>query len=240
MAKPMVERTQTIDLLSGFPGEVLFLTVNQSFPALTNHPVITTTRNSFYQPIGEIVEPALPEENPHRIMLLGLCQLVLAAGLGLWIGFGIDALSHLIPIALVAGLADIWSVSSGATSVIIRSSQIHYFLLRFPLLGGPTPEMPFLIGLTDFLFFGIFFTAAFRFGLGAVRNLILLGLSFPITVTLAIFFHVGLPVLPIMALLFVGGNYSRLQVRKDELVKVGIFLVLCGAVALAVSSWLHR
>ncbi len=228
-AKPFVQRTHDLDVAAGCGGAALFITIAQSGLHGIPREWAVKARNDVYEKNSDFLEGLFPE-SPSRICILGACQLLLAAGLGLWIGTGIDQVSHLIPIVIVAGLADIWSVSAGATAVIIKSSTIHYFLLRFPLLSGGSGEIPPLIGLTDFLFFGIFFQAAVRFGLGTVKNLLLLGSSFLMTVLIAVLAGVGLPVLPFMGAFFVAGNFRKLILKAEELLQIAVFL---GAVILS-------
>lgn len=239
LAQPHVKRTQGINRAGAIPGACVTMTVRLG--AIPCPPGgVTEMHNQLFREISGFVEPVFPGESTRRIMALGVAQLLLASGVGLWIGYGIDEIGHLIPIALVAGLADIWSVSAGATAVIILSPSIHYFLLRFPMLGGVNWQIPWLIGLTDFLFFAIFYTAAVRFSLPRRRTLYLLLSSFIVTVALALFFQVGLPVLPFMAVLFTVGNRHHLQVKRDDLVKVALFLLVCGAVAYGITVALHR
>jgi len=238
LAKPLVMRGRMIDRASTAPGAVALVSVAHAVtPVALGSDGTVQFRNAVYSAISDHLEACDPEP-PTGILALALAQLLLAAGIGLWIGTGIDEPAHLIPIALVATLADIWSVSAGATAVIIRSEQIHYFLLRFPLLGGPEPAVPFLIGLTDFLFFGIFYQAALRFDLGGRRNLALLGASFVIAVSSALLAGVGLPVLPFMGLLFVAGNWSRLQMKREDLKQTVLFLAGVLLVFLAVTHLL--
>ncbi|MFZ2959245.1 MAG: hypothetical protein WA705_20355 [Candidatus Ozemobacteraceae bacterium] len=223
IAQPLAGRASTMNRIGGAPGGLLFLSLAQTGIPGTAGAWAMTVRNRCYTDANDLLETVWPE-NPLRICLLGLSQLLLALGLGLWIGNGIDAVSHLIPIAVVATLADAWSVSAGATAMIVQSSQIHYFLLRFPLIAGGTSPMPFLIGLTDFLFLTLFYRAAVRFGMGGTRNLLLLSASFFVAVGGAIFFQTGLPVLPFMAAFFVIGNRDKLHVKREEVVQLMFFL----------------
>lgn len=224
LAKPLVMRGRVINSAATVPGEVVFISAAHAMlPAAAASDGLVHARNAVYETVSEHIEDIWPEF-PSGILALGLAQLLLAAGIGLWIGTGIDEKAHLIPIAIIATCADIWSVSAGATAVIIRSEQIHYFLLRFPILGGPRPAVPFLIGLTDFLFFGIFYQAALRFGLGERKNILLLAASFLIAVSSALLAGVGLPVLPFMGLLFTVGNWKNLQVKREDLKQTLLFL----------------
>lgn len=233
-AQPMVERSRAINRSGDIPGEVLFLTAESSGLKMPADKLLLETRNRIFLACSQEVSSAIPEP-AGMILLLCLLQLALASGIGLWIGEGIDEIAHLIPVAIVATVADIWSVSAGATSMIVVSSAINYFLLRFPLPG--TSEIPYLIGLTDFLFFAIFFQAARRFALGTAKNAVLLLASFLTAVAAAIFFRVGLPVLPFMALLFVAGNFRQLKLKREEIKQILIFLVVILVLFTAISHF---
>jgi nitric oxide reductase large subunit len=100
-------------------------------------------------------------------------------------------------------------------------------------------SIPYLIGLTDFLFFAIFFQAAVRYELGALRNAFLLGSAFIIAVISALYTATGLPVLPFMAIFFVVGNFSRLQWKKEELKQVAVFVIVILILFAFISYKLH-
>ena len=239
---------RTIYLVSGIA--FVFLTFMAASPMVRRHDNIALSaraQNSFFQAIiishstftignkqlAETIDVAIKpsvdhltevlEEPPFYILLLALAQLGIACGIGLWIGKGIDEITHLLPIALVATVADIWSVSAGATAQIIVSSSINYFLLRFPVIS--TGSIPYLIGLTDFLFYAIFLQAAIKFKLGTVKNTIVLFLSFIPAVAGALFFQTGLPVLPFMALFFVIANWKNLSIKKEEVKTIVGFII---------------
>ena len=235
IAKPLIYRTQLMSQTALFcikPVDSCVTALKFSKPLLNNlsdicvKPILTLRNDAYfkvYNSLGDrIEEPVL------NIFLLCFAQLLLASGIGIWIGEGIDKISHLIPLALVAGLADIWSVFAGATSVIIVSSTIHYFFLRLPVFG--MKYIPPLIGLTDYLFFAIFFQAVIRFKLPIVKNLILLALSFPVTSWLALYCGIGLPVLPFMGALFVLGNIKNLTLDKKEIKQIIAFIIVIGVI----------
>ncbi|MBF0408945.1 MAG: hypothetical protein HQM10_16470 [Candidatus Riflebacteria bacterium] len=237
-AKPLILRTNTISDCSKIPGAVILLTLAQTNePAFHSAQTIELCNHIFFA-----VENFLTENFPEKaagILLLSISQLGIAAGLGLWIGNGVDKAGHLIPVALVAALADAWSVSAGATSLIIRSSVIHHFLLRFPLIGKVPTEIPFLIGMADFLFFGLFYRASERFSLGLRKNTLLMGISFVFAIGTAIFFKVGIPVLPFMSVLFIAANWKHITLTKEETTQLGIFLLIAAAAAAAFTFFLH-
>lgn len=222
-ASPLVKRSSMINSSGEIPGQIVFLTFRSVFIQPKADELIMPVRNSFFKEITGFVEDNTPEP-AWLIVILAIAQLTLASGVGLWIAKGIDDITHLIPVALVATIADIWSVSAGATAKIIVSPSINYFLLRFPMFGSES--IPYLIGLTDFLFFAIFFQAAIRYNLGALKNAVLLAASFFIAIISAIYSSTGLPVLPFMAVLFVAGNFSKLELKKEELKQVLIFVLV--------------
>ncbi|MGM0600627.1 MAG: hypothetical protein ACQETH_12525 [Candidatus Rifleibacteriota bacterium] len=235
-AGPLVRRAELINQTSAAPGELLFLTCRYNILQPGVEKIVLPIRNKIFEEISEFGS-GLFKEAVHLIIILSIAQLVLASGVGLWIAKGIDKLSHLIPIALVATIADIWSVSAGATAKIIISPHINYFLLRFPLITDN--EIPYLIGLTDFLFFAIFFQASIRYGLGTLKNTLLLSASFVIAFSAAIITSKGLPVLPFMAIIFVAGNYKNLEIDKKEMKLVFVFLLVVLAIFAAITYIIH-
>jgi len=235
-AKPLVNRSQMLNRSGSIPGQLIFATAETHGVSGISEFLLIELRNANFKAINQQLEEEFPE-SARMILLLALVQLTLASGVGLWIGEGIDEIAHLLPVAIIATVADIWSVSAGATAKIVVSSAINYFLLRFPMPGYGT--IPYLIGLTDFLFFAIFFQAAVRFELGIRKNLLLLLASFFIAVAAAIFFATGLPVLPFMAVLFVVGNFKRLSLKKEEIRQILLFVVFIIIAFTLISKFAH-
>ena len=236
-ATPMVARSNIISKNADIPIKTLQLSAaTAGFPP--------ESASSLRDIAGQAVAPGIEHlqtnlpEKVWQILLLALAQLGLACGIGLWIGEGIDEASHLIPVAIVATVADIWSVSAGATAQIVVSSAINYFLLRFPVPGSGA--IPYLIGLTDFLFFAIFYQAARRFELGARKNAIILGCSFVPAIGGALFFQTGLPVLPFMAVFFVAGNFSKLKLKKEDVKIIAAFILVILTIFSLITVALNR
>ncbi len=235
-AKPLINRSIFLNSSGAIPGQVIFAIAELHGMSGISEHLLIEPRNNIFSAINLQLADEFPESS-QLILLLALVQLTLASGIGLWIGEGIDEIAHLLPVAIVATVADIWSVSAGATAKIVVSSAINYFLLRFPMPGYGT--IPYLIGLTDFLFFAIFLQAATRFELGIRKNVILLLTSFFIAVAAAIFFATGLPVLPFMAILFVAGNYRRLKLKKEEARQILLFVVFIIIAFTLISKFTH-
>ncbi len=235
-ARPLVNRSLMLNRSGDIPGEIITITSEQHGLAGISESLLLALRNANFKAINSQLEEEF-SESAWLILLLAMAQLALASGIGLWIGEGIDEIAHLLPVAIVATVADIWSVSAGATAKIVVSSAINYFLLRFPMPGYNT--IPYLIGLTDFLFFAIFFQAAVRFDLGLKKNVVMLLASFFIAVAAAIFFGHGLPVLPFMAIFFVIGNFRRLSLKKEEVRQIMLFVVFIIIAFTLISKFAH-
>ncbi len=239
LAGPEVTRVRTINRTASIAGTVATLGLGQlGLPSC--RPLVGVTlkvRNQVYAAMSDSFAPLWPPITTQRLMLLALAQLTLATGIGLWIGRGIDEIGYLIPVALVAGLADIWSVFAGATQMIVRNAEINYFLMRFPEPG--TTQLPMLIGLSDYLFAAIFYASAVKFNLAVRRTLALVFASFVIAVGLAFVCQNGFPVLPIMALLFVVGNLGRLTVSRRDVVTTVYVLIGMGLVFLLATNFLR-
>jgi hypothetical protein len=226
-ATPMVNNARNSNQVKRINFRALEICLSGSLDYSASSCLMKAVKNDFGGEFISFLSDNL-REPLQSILFLAMAQIVLASGIGLWIGSGIDKISHLLPVALVAGFADIWSVFAGATSEIIASPSINYFFLRFPVLG--MERLQYLIGLTDYLFYAIFFQAAVRFGLGAKKNMLLLISSFLVTVGFALYFKLGLPVLPFMGALFVLGNYKKLSISKKEGKEMFYFLLAIGAV----------
>lgn len=236
-AAPMVERSQIIWANANIPIRTLQLSAATNGVSIETATSLRLIANKAISPGIKHLQASMPEQT-WKILLLALAQLGLACGIGLWIGKGIDEVSHLIPVAIVATIADIWSVSAGATAQIVVSSAINYFLLRFPVPGSGS--IPYLIGLTDFLFFAIFYQAAIKFELGARKNAIILGCSFMPAIGGALFFQTGLPVLPFMAVFFVAGNFSKLKLNKEDIKLIAAFILVILTIFTLITVALNR
>jgi len=165
-----------------------------------------------------------------NLSLLGiaLCGGLLASGI-------IKKTSYLIPLSVIAGIADCWSVFAGVTKQIAASRvATNYFLVNFPVSGqGIQP----LIGVADFLFSAMYLDLSQRFNLSMKRTLFVLITSFLASITLATLIGTGLPVLPIMAVLFIAAHYDRIRIvdpreKKDALIGATIVAGILAAATL--------
>jgi len=139
--------------------------------------------------------------------------------------------SYLIPLAAAAGLADLWSVSFGVTNKIIQSrTAMNFLLFSFPVSGK---EILPVIGVTDFIFAAMFLSLSSRFDMPVSRTQALVASSFFISITVAVFGGFGVPVLPVMGLFFVIGQYEHVKIvdPKEKRDAVCGFLIIAAALA---------
>ncbi|NCO41386.1 MAG: hypothetical protein COZ06_35720 [Armatimonadetes bacterium CG_4_10_14_3_um_filter_66_18] len=158
---------------------------------------------------------------------------------------GLRAPSYLVMAAVVAAIADTFSVSVGPTSKLAGSeTALRHLALHWPALGGGG-VIP-IIGVGDFLFLSIFLVGAVKFGLGQRRNLVALSSAFAVgiacTLLAEVFFSLrGLPALPFMCVAFLLANRSQLRLTPKELcavVKVSVMFAGFFA-ALGLAKALH-
>lgn len=140
--------------------------------------------------------------------------------------------SYIMPLAAAAGLADIWSVSSGVTHTIIQSrAAMNFFLFSFPVAGkGILP----IIGVADFAFAAMFLSLSYKFDIPAARTRLLLAASFVLSMGLAVVMGGGAPVLPVMGGLFVIGNYAHIKItdpREKKEAALGLLIIMVALAA---------
>jgi hypothetical protein len=109
-------------------------------------------------------------------------------------------------VALVALLADVWSVFAGPTRVIVERAPgvLDYLLVNFPALGGTSGG--FGLGMSDLFFLGLFLTGCARTGLRPRATLFAAGAALLVTVLLAFLLERALPALPLLSLAFLAVN----------------------------------
>jgi hypothetical protein len=106
-----------------------------------------------------------------------------ATGLGASLGGRIDKPGHMLAVAAVSGLADLWSVydPSGPSAALARKvaaepDRVSAFALSFPLFG--TPHIPAIIGAGDVLFCALYLAAFERHRLPIWKALVALAVGF--------------------------------------------------------------
>jgi len=163
----------------------------------------------------------------HHLAAINLSLLGIALCGGLLVSGSIKKTSYLIPLSVIAGIADCWSVFAGVTKQIAASRvATNYVLVNFPVSGqGIQP----LIGAVDFLFSAMYLDLSRRFNLSMKRTILVLITSFLASIILATFIGTGLPVLPVMAVLFITAHYDRIRIvdpREKREAVIGATIVV--------------
>lgn len=165
----------------------------------------------------------------------GLTSAVLlwtATALGAALGGRIDKPGHLMAVAAVSALADLWSVydPSGPSAVLARTvleqpDRVSAFALHFPLLGSP--HVPAIIGAGDVLFAALYVAAFERHGLPSWKALTALAGGFGLGLALLLWLERPLPLLPLLGLGIVASDarVRSLEARERRSVLVVLALV---------------
>ncbi len=178
------------------------------------------------------LEPALAPVHIH--VLVNLALLGIAYGGGVLLSKAVKKASYLIPLAAAAAIADLWSVGWGATREIVQSpTAMNYLLFAFPVAGkGILP----LIGVTDFVFAALFLALGHRFHLSIPKTQFLLIAAFLASIAFAVVSGIGVPVLPVMGLFFIGGHFQHLKITDPREKKEALAGVLIIVAALCILS----
>jgi len=195
--------------------------------------------------------------NEPWLVLVNNSFLIATTGaLGLAVARGIQQSGHLIAVALVGLVVDLWSVYQGPSRQVadaaidaiqrgvytgeVAPPLVSFFLLRFPTPGRT--DIQAMLGAGDLVFLAFFFGCVARFGLAPVRNYLgLVGITVG-AVALASFLAEwniqGIPALPILAPFFVLLNLRRLRMGPRDWRVTGVFVA--GLLALMVVVTLLR
>jgi len=168
----------------------------------------------------------------HFYAMINLALLGIAWSGGVLLSSVIKKASYLIPLVVAAGIADIWSVGWGVTSEIIQNkTAMNYLLFSFPVAGK---EILPLIGVTDFVFATLFLTLAHRFNMPIMTTRILLASAFILSITVAVWCGIGVPVLPVMGVFFIIGNYKHIKITDPQEMRDAVLGIIIIVTALAV------
>lgn len=173
-------------------------------------------------------------------LLSDLTIIFIAVFLGKLIASFVLQRSWIVPIALVAMVADVWSVSSYGPAYYISTQPpqvMRHFLLFYPLLGASTIEpttIPFwlrpFIGMGDVIFMAVYLELARKFELHILLSRVAMVAAMLVPITLASYAEKGIPALPFMSAIFVFLNFRYLEFRKKELIQCAIFIAVMAGI----------
>ncbi|MCP4687049.1 MAG: hypothetical protein GY859_03305 [Desulfobacterales bacterium] len=175
---------------------------------------------------------------PHVPAGINLTLMGVAFCAGVLLSRLIQKPSYIIPLAAAAALADAWSVTLGPTHAIVQSRvAMNFLLFSFPVAGkGVLP----IIGVTDFVFAAMFLSLSRKFHIPEGKTRLLLAASFVASIGVAVVGGFGVPVLPVMGLFFIVGNYRHVAItdpREKRDAALGLLII---AAALAVVTWIKN
>ena len=130
-------------------------------------------------------------------VLMGL--LLLGTGIGALVGGRIQHPGHLLFVALISTLADIWSVTQpgGISKAIVEEPlALSLVALPWPMLGSS--ELAPLLGVGDVVFTSLYLAATRVHALPLRRSVLALAAGFAITTSLVIATERPIPVLPLL------------------------------------------
>jgi len=131
----------------------------------------------------------------------------------------------LLPVALCAGLVDIWGVNVGGPVKIIAEKNrpmLEKATAQVPAFGsaripkGRRPPPPILIGFGDFFFLGVFFACMVRFGMNVGASFWLTGLCTVSALIVLPLVTFDLPGLPFMAVGVILPNVRHFRFSREE------------------------
>lgn len=178
----------------------------------------------------------------HRLTLAPVYAFVLsdlsiilgAICIGKLIAHYIEEKSWIVPIVLVAMVADVWSVAHGPTAMLMEKSSavMKHFLIYYPLLGASElfedafRELGPYIGMGDIIFLSIYLELVRKFALHEQWSRLAFVVALLVPITLASFAEKGIPALPFMSAMFLAVNFRRLEFKKSDLLKTCIFVAI--------------
>jgi hypothetical protein len=151
--------------------------------------------------------------------LLALAAPVKAIGalsLGCLLALQLDRAWLLVLIALLAFLADIWSVFAGPTRVIVERAPgvLDYLLVHFPAMGYAGPGTA--LGMSDWVFLALFTVGSRLNGLRPRATFAAMMVSLGVTFLITMAFRRPLPALPLLGLAFLLANLDLLWARRPR------------------------
>lgn len=161
--------------------------------------------------------------------------------LGAALGSRIDKPGHLMAVAAVSAISDLWSVydpagpsAALARKVLEQPDQVSAFALSFPLLGST--HIPAIIGAGDVLFTALYLAAFERHRLPLGKALVALAGGFALGLVLLLWLERPLPLLPLLGAGIVASDarVRSLQVREGRSVLLVLAVV---SVLLVVRIW---
>lgn len=161
-------------------------------------------------------------------------KVVAAAALGIGLGSILREPNILLPAGLFAAFADFVVVNFGTVKHALSTPKgqalVQSVSAQVPAVHPALPSLT--IGPADFLFLGVFLACTQRFDMGVTRNAVVLGVVLAAALLEVLLIGFPVPALAPMALAFVGLNWRKFRLTRDELIGTILVLVLAGGLFL--------
>jgi len=142
---------------------------------------------------------------------------------GFWLTAQVEELWWYIPVALASACVDLFSVFAGPTKALLAHGPtvVGYFTVAMTWWGLTWRQAYTALGVSDLIFFALYYAAAERFGLRRALTAACMTASFIVTVIISFRFS-ALPALPLLAVGFVAPNADLLwQALRQALGRAG-------------------
>jgi len=183
---------------------------------------------------------------PGQEILGNLALIVWAVLLGRLVSRIIKEGKLLLPVAVVASVADIFTVFWGVVKEVSEKAPevVNAFSAQAPVEPPPEMAAPILtaVGIGDFLFLALFLSVALRYSMNASRAI---WATFALMLVAPLAFMIwpeatGLPGLPFISLAVLGVNWRYLRFTPDEKRSLSIAGVLVAVAAVGLWAMLRR
>lgn len=165
-------------------------------------------------------------------VLVGL--LLIGTGIGALVGARIQHPGHLLFVAVVSSVADIWSVTQpgGISKAIVEEPlALSFAALPWPMLGSA--ELAPLLGVGDVVFTSLYLAASRVHALPLRRSVLALAAGYALTTLLVIISERPIPVLPLLgACIVIAQPKARSVETLDRRHGAWVLSLLAGALAL--------
>lgn len=169
----------------------------------------------------------------HDAALVTFSLLVGTTLFGAGLGARIERPGHLLAVALISGVADLWSVydpeglsAQMAEQAMQAPDQLALFALPWPMLG--TPHIEPIIGAGDILFTALYLATFERHGLPVRRAVIALAIAYAAGLVAILVTERPVPLLPLLGAGVLACDARARSLPANERRMVLVMLALLG------------
>jgi hypothetical protein len=197
-------------------------------------------------PVAALVGVALVARPPYGAMLgapVALALLAAGALVGACVGRRVQHPGHLLVVAYVSSVADLYSVltPSGPSAQVASSERaMHLLAVTWPIPG--MERIAPVLGIADVVMVALYLAACRQHGLPLRRTAVALGIGFVAAFGLVVATARPVPALPFLGIAMVAAHAEARRLppgdRRVALAGMGLFTLLALLVALADLGWL--